>query len=438
MTRDGAIKGTTDLLTRRGALIVFLLALALRLLWAIYVQRIHPGESWYVQGDAIEYTTVAANLLTGKGWWSPDSGGGPYFHGPVYPLFLAGLRALGASLFVVTLIQALLGALTCYLVVRIAKRMMPLAGALLAGLSMAVYPYFFHYTTQILTETLGVFILVLVIGAFLSFSRDPSYRTGIPAGILLGLATLHHAEPYVAPPLLLLWLLLFHPRRRRALPALAALLVVFGLTLLPWHAYHAVRNGKNIFLPPSLGAGGVLAQSTLEAKARIEGDPSYFEGTSRRLSNEGATLERKHGEAGGMVIAVKRVIRDLVSHPGEYLGFIGLKLKRMWDVAPERGAYDRPWIVLPTAALSIALYVGALAGLLLYRPREEAALLFTFIAIYTVPHLIFYAQPRYRLPVMPLVAMMAGYAGALVLEKLAGGRPAFSDLLASSRGRRAS
>lgn len=421
----------------RLALGVFVLALLLRLAWAFYVQSLHPGEDWYVQGDAIEYTTVAENLLSGKGWWSPDAGGGPYFHGPIFPLFLAALRALGSSLFAVTLMNAFLGALTCWIVVRIARPMMAPAGALLAGLSMAVYPYFLHYTAQILTETLSVFLGVLLIAAFLRFSRAPSYAAAVTAGVLLGLATLNHGETYMAPPFLILWFLAFHPRRGRSLGALAALLLAFGLTLLPWHGYHALRNGKNIFLPPNLGAGGVLAQTTLEAKARIVGDPSYFEGTSERLSKEGIALEEEHGEAGGLLIAVGRVMGDLTSRPGEYLGFLGLKLKRMWGIAPERGTYDRPWIVIPTGALSVALYVGCLAGLLLYRPREEAALVFTFILIYTVPHLIFYAQPRYRLPVMPMVALMAGYAGGLALERLAARWPALSTLQTEHRRGRA-
>ncbi|MDP3938322.1 MAG: hypothetical protein Q8R92_09320, partial [Deltaproteobacteria bacterium] len=118
----------------RLALAVFLLALALRLAWVLYGRWTHPGEDWYIAGDANEYTTVAANLLSGKGWWSPDQGGGIYHHGPVFPLFLAGMRALGASLFVVTLVNALIGAFTCWAVVRIARRMMTPGGALLAGL----------------------------------------------------------------------------------------------------------------------------------------------------------------------------------------------------------------------------------------------------------------------------------------------------------------
>jgi hypothetical protein len=97
----------------RAALFVFLVALGLRLGWVIYVRAVHPEEGYYLTGDAQEYTAVAGNLLSGKGWWSPDHGGTPYFEGPVFPLFLACILGLGGNLFTVTLVQAAVGAATC-------------------------------------------------------------------------------------------------------------------------------------------------------------------------------------------------------------------------------------------------------------------------------------------------------------------------------------
>ena len=399
----------------RGALAVFLIAIVLRLAWVSFDNARHPGEDYYRSGDAIEYSAVAENLLSGKGWWSPDSGGQPYHHGPIFPLYVAGVLALGGSLFTVTLVNAFVGALTCWGVVRLGRRMSPGEGALLAGLAMAVYPYFLYYTSKILTETLTAFFGLLLFAVFLRFSRRPDYLNAAVAGFVLGLATLNHPETYIAPPLLILWILIAHPERMRAMKRLALLLIVFGLTLFPWHTYHAVRYGKSLFLPPSLGAAGVLAQATLEAKGRIEGDPAYFEGVSESLVNQGGDLDDEYGNAGGVAVASGQVLRDLMEQPGEYLHFVALKFRRMWGLAPEQGAYSRPWIVLPTGALHILLYTGFLAGLVLHRRREEALLALTLVAVYTVPHLIFYAQPRYRLPVVPVLMVFAGLAASVLL-----------------------
>ena len=408
----------------RGAFAIFLIAIVLRLAWAGFDHANYPDEDHYRYEDAAEYSAVADNLLSGKGWWSPDRGGQIYHHGPVFPLYVAGIRALGASLFTVTLVNALVGALTCWGVVLLARRLTSREGALLAGLAMAVYPYFIHYTAKILTETLSIFFGLLLFATLLRFSRGPGALNAIVAGLVLGLATLNHPETYIAPPLLLLWIVAAHPERMRALKGLALLFVVFGLTLLPWHAYHAVRSGKNILLPPSLGADGVLSQAALDAKGRIEGNPAYFNEARQRLNREGKMLEEAHGVGRGTLAAVAKVMQDAIDQPGEYLHFVALKFKGMWGLAPEYGVYKRPWIVIPTGALNLLLYAGFMAGLVLYRPREEAVLALTLVVIYTIPHLIYYAQPRYKLPVMPVVIIFAGVtANALLMWVKARRRP---------------
>ncbi len=404
-----------EALRDRGALAVFLIAIVLRLAWVGFDNARHPDEGYYRAGDASEYSAVAENLLSGKGWWSPDSGGQPYHHGPVFPLYVAGVLALGGTLFTVTLVNAFVGALTCWGVVRVGRWLTGGQGPLLAGLAMAVYPYFFHYTGKILTETLSVFFGLLLLATFLRFSRNPDHRNAAVAGFILGLATLNHPETYIAPPLLILWILIAHPERIRAMKGLTLLLIVFCLTLIPWHAYHTVRSGKSLFLPPNLGAGGVLAQATLEAKGRIEGDPKYFEETKDRLARKGMAFDEAHGNAGGVLIAAGKVIQDVIDEPGEYLQFVALKFRRMWGLAPERGAYNRPWITIPTGALNLILYAGFLAGLFLHRQRQEALLALTLVVIYTLPHLIFYAQPRYRLPVVPALMVFAGVSASVIL-----------------------
>ncbi len=410
------------------AFAVFALALLSRLAWVILVQARHPGEAGYLEGDAIEYTTVARSLLGGRGWWSPDSGGGPYLHGPLYPLFVSGVLATGAALFWMTVAQAVIGAATCWGVVRLGRRLMAPAGAVAAGLAMAVYPYYFHYAGRILTETLGVLLGFMVFASLLLFSRDPSWRRAALAGGALGLATLNHPETYLAPPLLLAWALLFHPRRALVLRRLLGAFAVLALCVLPWHAYHALRSGKNVFLPPALDPGGVLAQGTLLARGRITGDPAY-DRHARELVAEGARLEKERGALGGLEAAGKRVLGDLREDPRGYLWLVSMKVRRMWTIAPEKGVYSRPWITIPTGALNVALYAGFLAGFLIHRPREEAWLAPVLVVMITLPHLIFYAQPRYRLPLMPMVSLFAGVALSGALEWIAARRRVTGKML---------
>jgi len=413
---------------------VFALALALRLAWVIFVQVHQPGDAYYIQGDAYEYTAVARNLVEGRGWWSPDLGGSPYVNSPLFPLFVAGFFAFGLSLFWVTVAQALIGAATCWGVVRLGRRMMSPAGAVAAGLVMAVYPYYFHYAGHILTETLSILFGLLVFAALVVFSRDPSPRRAAVVGIALGLATLNHPETYAVPPLFLAWALLFHPQRALVAKRLFIAFVVMGLTILPWHAYHAVKNGKNILLPPSLHAGGILVQGTLVAKGRITRDPAFGKNAAG-LGIEGHALEQQRGQMGSVKVALGRVLGDVEKDPSGYLWIVAMKFRRMWGLAPEMGTYARIWITIPTGLLNFAVYLGCVVGLILHRRREEAWLAVAIVAMVTLPHLVFYAQPRYRLPAMPMVILFAGVAFGAACDRLAARHRPAGDLLAKDQGR---
>src|SRR5512136_2840620 len=105
------------------------LALALRLGFCLWPQP--------PQGDAADYLRLARSLRDGHGFSGPD-GQATAFRPPVYPLFLA---ALGANRQLVTVVQAILGALICLLAVHLAKRLYRGGAApWIAGLLLAVDP----------------------------------------------------------------------------------------------------------------------------------------------------------------------------------------------------------------------------------------------------------------------------------------------------------
>jgi len=80
----------------------------------------------------------------------------------LYPLFLSGVYALGQADFqTARLAQAILGALTCFLLFLICRRLFNLAVALFALLIAALYIPFILSEGRLLTETLAIFVLVL-------------------------------------------------------------------------------------------------------------------------------------------------------------------------------------------------------------------------------------------------------------------------------------
>ena len=68
----------------------------------------------------------------------------------------------------------------------------------------------------------------------------------------------------------------------------------------------------------------------------------------------------------------------------------------------------------------LLLLAAAIGTLLMPRLRNrQVALLWLALACYTGVHMVFYVIFRYREPIMPLLAVMAG----LVLESLVAARP---------------
>ncbi len=81
--------------------------------------------------------------------------------------FLALLyKIFGVNLFVVRLVQALLGAVSCGFLFLIGKRLFNRRSGLAAGLLMAVYPLFIYFDGELL---IPVVLIFLVLAGFVAF-----------------------------------------------------------------------------------------------------------------------------------------------------------------------------------------------------------------------------------------------------------------------------
>src|SRR5687768_14160712 len=113
----------TSLLTRSALAIpaIIVVAFLVRLVFLLLSPRIGmaPPDS----GDAPTYIATAASLLAGEGF-TLGNGNPTALHGPVYPLFLAGVFAIfGTDPNVVGVVQVVLGAVTAGITAAIAWRL---------------------------------------------------------------------------------------------------------------------------------------------------------------------------------------------------------------------------------------------------------------------------------------------------------------------------
>lgn len=339
---------------------------------------------------------------------------------PIYPAFLAILRATAGGERLALLIQALVAATGGAAICRLTARV---SGSSTAGLCAAAFyafdPYFVRQSISYISVPL---LLPLVLWSLDRIVAARQVSQAAVAGALFGLVLLTRAS--LLPVCLAAIALLAARRLRRQ--ALVAV-VVMAAIVLPW-SVRSYRAGNGAF-PTTLGEYLYLSTS-IYAVGVV---PIYDIGLLMRFAHfrlDEALGERRsvHSEEVADRILARRALEFAVAHPRET---IALKLQNLlWIPAPIllprhaiseythvamidgrmelTGVERRPWAweVLHASFRSIVL-VAAIAGLRRRRGLDDAILLIVLISETIVHTLLF---PTTRLLVVFEAALMV-YAG---------------------------
>lgn len=135
------------------------------------------------QMDAEWHAEWARQIAAGH--WAQDR---PFFRAPLYPFFLAGAYTLtGGSFTGARVVQHLLGAMTCVLVLLVGRRAYGPRAGLIAGLVAAFYGPLMHFENELLTPVLEVFLLAAFLWLIALAMERPAAGRWLVAGIALGL-----------------------------------------------------------------------------------------------------------------------------------------------------------------------------------------------------------------------------------------------------------
>jgi hypothetical protein len=208
---------------------VYLVALWAILATATVVRlgvRVSFGESYFWAGSYSEYYSLAENVAAGKGfcfettcaWWPP-----------LYPAFLA-VTALAGNRNYLTIVvpQAILGAGTVLCGYLIGRELFNAPTGLVAGLIIAIYPYYVMHDTALQETGMVTFWMALSVFLLLRARRSKASSTWLLAGLSLGALVLTRASLAPSAVLALGWALLVN--WRKALLTFAAA----GVLVSPW------------------------------------------------------------------------------------------------------------------------------------------------------------------------------------------------------------
>ena len=420
-------------LGRRAYAVLFLAALALRLA-AIMI----AGGSVLRFGDARAYLAAAETLArTGHYPMQTDYFS---FRAPGYPVFLVAVT-LGhpSRVPAAKAANALVGALSAVLLAALAARLFYLrAAALAAGAAAALDPAFVLMTTDLQSEPLFVFLL-LVAGFLLLVAADrPSSNFALLSGAALALAALTRPSALVLAPLLLAPMGdRRYPTRARAHLAASALLG-FALTLAPWTIRNAIVYRELVPINDFAGVSLYIGNSDLmdrfdQVRTRDEYD-AWIKDLDRLTRERFAELQTagEMSPARRTAAFLRMTLAERRAHPDRT---VPLLLHKAWDwLRPYPSPFFWPaWIVWTSGTYYTLLSVLAVIGAW-HSPRRQV-LLFTlaYLALTMAAHVALIVVWRYRIAYWNPVLVLYGAFGASLL--LGHGKTAREAVPSDSRSR---
>lgn len=396
---------------------LILLALVLRMAAAFaYGVNFNEPQS-HTFGDTKEYCYIALNLaMSGKMFLEKD--GRLYYASrpPVYPMFLAALWKLPEQYFVRALVvsQSLIGALTCWLVYRLARMKFSERAARLAFLACAVYPFFIFYAGLMLTETLFCFFFVLAVLFLEKAAARFGWLWAALAGAALGLGALTRGE-FIAFPLVALpvWVLARENKKRRLAQALLAL-AFMAAVIAPWAARNAglfgdrliltsTRLGHDLYEGNNPDADGGFMADRIDWDKTASLPPKIYESEESREIAENNALARE-------------ALNWIKNNPGKFISLIPAKEWRTWRPVPAYGEFKSWYFVLLSIVSYAPVVILAAAGVWLLRRQVRGSVMTLVVPVIYVAliHCVFIGSLRYNLPAMPFLIILA----AAVVDRL--------------------
>ena len=362
-----------------------------------------------------------------------------FFVDPLYPYFLGFLYTLfGRSLLVVRMVQAGLGIWTCWFTARLGQtlfRDVPQRGAAIgngAALIVALYKPAIFYEQEIEKTVLAVFLTTSALYFLLRCSR----RARFLGGVLWGFAVLSRANLLLLLPVLLFHVLFQRERRiswrlpkldAASLSMVGAFVAGFLLILAPvvFRNHHV---GSEWAITTSAGQNFYIGNNPLNVTGGycflpfVRATPHFEEADFHAA----AEAEVGHALTPGQTSSfwMRKAFLHIVEEPMLALRLFARKALLLiadYELPDNQDMYflARHSLVLRLPLFSFGLvFPLALTGMMLSFRRSEARLLIALSGIFGASILLFFVQARFRMPMVPVLAIFSSSALSLLVPRL--------------------
>lgn len=376
-----------------------------------------------------EYGIVAHNLVAGKGftgggWLGPEQP--TALNTPLYPLLLAFWLWIGVPLpfLAVELVQAALSALIVYLIGKVAAQIFNHVVGTVSAIGITVYPPLIYFCKQVSPAILTAFWVALVFYVVVFFFAQPTGGRAALLGAVWGIGLL--AEPILlaAVPgvILLYWFRQAPSERWHSVWPLAGALLLAALIVLPWTVRNYVVFHRFVPLKTSFGLNFWMGNNPNATGFlyTMAGEPM-----PHTLPPERVAYLASLNEAERYAVLQREAWQWVIAHPDRFLELTIKRIGYLWLISPtfqitSENIVEPSYFYLLRYAIQIPLLILALIGLIIAYRHYRAALLIClwWLVAFTMPYAISVAgNTRYRLPVEPVLVMLAAVACAAALSR---------------------
>jgi 4-amino-4-deoxy-L-arabinose transferase-like glycosyltransferase len=361
-----------------------------------------------IAADAVTYDTLAKEILAENNFmlammnkdilWEN-------FYPPLWVLFLSATYSIfEPNFFIPKLILCILVIIISLLVYLLGKEVFNENTGIIASLICAYSPVLFRYSVTLQYEIFYSFLIIMSIYFLIIGSKRDKVFFFFLAGIAFGLSLLTKLIllPFIIP--IILWLYLTYKNRLKRF-ALGSFVFLFSTFLLV--SLWTTRNYlvyKDLILVNSAGGLNLFFGNNPYAIGK------YYTALGKTIPMQlpGLSVHESSKEY------FKKALVFIWHNPGRFITLGFYKAYYLWEPL----YYQIPLMgdVLYQLGLNRAWlwpYIFLLGGIVITATRRgsnsrEGYLLISLMIVFTLGHMIFHGEPRFRVPILPFVYLFYG------------------------------
>jgi hypothetical protein len=444
------IKNTEKFMPKFTILSVLLVALFMRLLLPVLALSITQDLEMFNRGDTLSFIIPAKKLIEVGQFLNIDNQP-ELFRTPGYPLLLIPGILLGYVENMTVFIQIILDCLTVYLIYKIALLLFERDEiAIVCALLYAIEPLPILRSAFLMSETLHTTLLTLFLKLLLEYFKNKSGKHLALAAITLAASIYVRPIGYYLPFLITAILLVWNSKKMQARKILIIHTCIFLLVSMGsigiWQTRNYVKAGYSGFAAVSdynlycyNGAALIAYENSIDFEDSHEQlgctkHEKYFMLHPEQRQWTQAKIYRYMGKEGKKMILSEPLTYSIIHLKGMFMTLVQTPANRYVplfvgrfdrSITPSYQNLDRYssivfWTNLSLSLLSGVYLLGAATALLSKRFLNNWSMItLVSVAVYflTVSGGIV-GSHRFRLPITPIICLLAGYGLWLILDKI--------------------